>query len=64
MVDVERRELDRAVSCQTRQDIQQHGGIEPAGEAGAHAGTRRQQCRDASGDVRAQVYSATSLNLP
>jgi hypothetical protein len=44
--------------------MQQDAGIEAAGKRDAHAGTGREHRRDTGPQVRVQVYSASSLNLP
>jgi len=64
VMDVQRGELDRPRARGIGEQVEQDRGIEAAGEPGADAGPRRQQRRDAFRDMRAQVYSATSLNLP
>ena len=64
MVDMQRRELDGALARERQQQVEQDSGIEPAGKPGAHPAPRGEARRDGSGHVRAQVYSATSLNLP
>ena len=63
-MDVQRGELDGPRARGVGEQVEQDRGIEAAGEPGADAGTRRQERRDLARDVRSQVYSATSLNLP
>jgi hypothetical protein len=64
MMDMQRGELDRAGARERHEQVEEDGGIEAAREPGADAGTRRQPRRDLARDMGAQVYSATSLNLP